>query len=108
MPLQAAADAADSSFGANPVGSPVVPCPFANANWIEIMLVDDEGQPVAGEPFVLVKPDGSKVEGALDAKGRFRIDGIDPGNCEVTFPELHEHGWPGRAAQAVGASASGP
>jgi hypothetical protein len=104
MALQDASNASQSDFGSNCVGSAVVPCPFADTHWIEIVLLDEVGQPLAGERFVVVKPDGSKAEGTLDANGRARLDGIDPGTCDVTFPALHERGWPGRESQAAAAS----
>ena len=63
-------------------------------DWIEILLVDDEGNPVAGEPYSVTLPDGSTVaDGTLDEKGFARVDGIDPGTCKVTFPKLHKDAW---------------
>ena len=63
-------------------------------NWIEIELVDDNGKPVPGEKYRVTLPDGTTMdEGALDEKGRARIDGIDPGNCKVTFPNLDKDAW---------------
>jgi hypothetical protein len=59
-------------------------------SWIEIELVDDSGNPVADEPYVLVTGDDRTRSGVLDRDGRAREDGIDPGNCKVTFPRLHE------------------
>ena len=39
-------------------------------------------------------PDGSTVaSGTTDEKGRARVDGIDPGTCKVTFPELDRDAW---------------
>lgn len=56
--------------------------------WIEIELVDSEGKPVPGERYSILLPDGKTVEGRLDASGRAYFGGLDPGECEVTFPEL--------------------
>jgi type VI secretion system secreted protein VgrG len=63
-------------------------------SWIEIELVDEEDNPVAGERYRVTLPDGETVaEGSLDNNGLARIDGIDPGNCRITFPELDEEAW---------------
>ena len=63
-------------------------------HWIEIKLVDTEGNPVPGEKYKITLPDGSTVaEGTLDGKGFARVDGIDPGTCKVTFPNLDQSVW---------------
>jgi type VI secretion system secreted protein VgrG len=31
--------------------------------------------------------------GTLDARGLARVQGIDPGRCAVTFPDLDEDAW---------------
>lgn len=59
-------------------------------SWIEIELKDDDGNPVAGEPYRVEVPDGSLAEGTLDEKGFARVEGIDPGNCVVSFPRRDE------------------
>jgi len=61
--------------------------------WIEIELVDKDGNPVPGERYQIKLPDGSVAEGTLDDKGHARVDGVDPGNCEVTFPNLDQTVW---------------
>lgn len=55
-------------------------------DFIEIELLDEDGQPVAGEPYEITLPDGRVDSGTLDANGYARIDGIDPGKCQVRFP----------------------
>ena len=63
-------------------------------HWIEIELVDEEGKPVPGEEYRITLPDGSTVaSGTLDGKGKARVDGIDPGTCKVTFPNLDQSAW---------------
>ncbi len=54
--------------------------------WIEIELVDEAGQPVAGEPFRVELPDGRVARGSLDELGLARVEGIPSGACRVTFP----------------------
>ena len=57
-------------------------------HWIEIELLDDLGNPVPDEMYFVELPDGSKISGRTDAKGRARVDGVDPGTAKVSFPDL--------------------
>ena len=63
--------------------------------WIEIVLVDEEdsSRPLAFAKYRVELPNGSPREGLLDARGRARIEGIDPGTCHVTFPDLDASAW---------------
>jgi type VI secretion system secreted protein VgrG len=62
-------------------------------SWIEIELVDEEDQPVAGEKYEITLPDGRVAKGTTDQNGLARIEGIDPGNCQVSFPKLDKDAW---------------
>jgi hypothetical protein len=63
-------------------------------HWIEIELIDENDQPVAGERYKITLPDGSVDEGSLDDKGKARIDSIaDAGDCKISFPELDQDAW---------------
>lgn len=63
-------------------------------SWIEIELLDKKGEPVAGEPYRVTLPDGkTAAEGTLDEKGFARVNGIEPGTCKVTFPNLERQAW---------------
>ncbi len=64
------------------------PEPVVALTFVEIELVDMQGQPVAGEFYVIALPNGTQHSGVLDELGRARVDGLDPGNCQVTFPKL--------------------
>jgi hypothetical protein len=67
----------------------VMPCnPPA---WIEIELVDEQGNPVAGEPYWLRLGNQDVIEGALDAKGFARHDPVPEGMCLVRFPARDRH-----------------
>ena len=37
--------------------------------WVEIKLADSEGQPIAGEPYLVKLPDGTSTYGTTDSKG---------------------------------------
>jgi type VI secretion system secreted protein VgrG len=63
-------------------------------SWIEIVLVDEKKNPVPGEPYQITLPDGETVaSGTLDEKGFARVDGIDPGTCQITFPNRDQDAW---------------
>lgn len=62
--------------------------------WIEIKMIDENDDPVAGEKYEITMPDGQSVaKGSLDGDGEARVDGIDPGSCKVRFPELDKEAW---------------
>jgi hypothetical protein len=65
----------------------------ARKTWVEIELLGMDGSPIPGEAYKVTLPDGAVKEGRLDDRGRARVDNIDPGQCEVTFPALDEEAW---------------
>lgn len=73
-----------------PAEAPVEEEPRA---WIEVELQDHEGKPVPGETCRITLTNGKVVERATDKYGVVRVDGIDPGKCEVTFPRLKDGTW---------------
>ncbi len=103
--LDAAAKDADSNMSSHAVGDGVASCPSTasippatrisqeKTHWIAIELVDEEGKPVPDEDYRITLPDGSAVEGSLNSRGKDRIDGIDSGNCQITFPNLDKEMW---------------
>ncbi|MEJ2691656.1 MAG: type VI secretion system tip protein VgrG [Candidatus Thiodiazotropha sp.] len=62
-------------------------------SWIEIELKDEEDNPLSGEKFKITLPDGRAKTGTLDQNGFARVQGVDPGTCEVTFPNLDKDAW---------------
>jgi len=63
-------------------------------SWIEIELRDDHGKPIPGEPYEIVLPGGGVLaSGSLDEKGSARVDGIDPGQAKVHFPNQEDDQW---------------
>ena len=72
---------------------PQRPPPPVLKTFIEIVLLDQDGNPVAGEVFQLTLPDGRVQNGNLDRAGFARVDGIDPGVCDVRFPNIDGREW---------------
>ncbi len=62
-------------------------------SWVEIELKDNQGQPVPNETYEVRLADGTLFRGALDGNGQARIEGIDPGTCQITFPKLDGKSW---------------
>ena len=77
------------------LGPPSEPGPVEEKTWVGIELVDDQDpqKPVPYAKYRIELPDGSTREGILDDKGRATLRGIDPGECQVSFPELHAPDW---------------
>jgi len=57
--------------------------------FVAIELKDEAGAPRAGEKYRVTLPDGTVKEGFLDMEGKARVEGVDPGNCKITFPDLY-------------------
>jgi type VI secretion system secreted protein VgrG len=71
--------------------SPIDP---VEVSWIELQMVDEQGQPVPGLRYRVTVPDGSVAEGTLDAQGYARVEGfVTGGDCQITFPDLDEEAW---------------
>ena len=61
--------------------------------WIQVVMVDEDDVPMPGIRYRMRITDGSTREGTLDSAGSVRVNGIDPGTCEVTFPDLDAREW---------------
>jgi len=62
-------------------------------SWIEIAMVGEDKKPIPGEPYRVTLPDGTVAEGTLDDKGVARVEGFDPGTCQITFPGRDQDAW---------------
>jgi type VI secretion system secreted protein VgrG len=86
--------ASPSAGSSAPTHDPNAPENVDKKHYIEIQLYDDDGNPVPGEPYKVTLPDGTTIaDGTLDDKGFARVDNIDPGTCQVTFPNLDKDSW---------------
>ncbi|HEU0138604.1 MAG TPA: hypothetical protein VFQ79_02790 [Bryobacteraceae bacterium] len=61
--------------------------------WVEVQLVDMAGNPMKSARYTIKLPDGSLQEGFLSQEGIARCDNIDPGMCEISFPDLDAEAW---------------
>ncbi|QSQ19128.1 hypothetical protein JY651_27680 [Pyxidicoccus parkwayensis] len=77
---------ADKRFDARRPGEPNLPC--VQKTWVDICLLDANGQPVPHAAFRLTLPDGRVIEGKLDEQGLAGVDGVEEGEGELEFPEL--------------------
>ena len=59
------------------------------ADWIEIEVVDQDGEPYAG-PYHLELPDATSSDGDFDAEGFFGNYALDPGTCQLVLTERKE------------------
>ncbi len=71
----------------------LLPEPETPKTWIEIELVGEDDEPIAGEKYRITLPDGTVDEGTLDTNGWARVQGIDPSTCEISFPDLDRDAW---------------
>jgi phage protein D len=62
------------------------PPPEPQPGWLEVELIDHEGQPIGGQRYRVQTADGRVVEGVLDGRGKARVEGVRPGAHTVTFP----------------------
>jgi len=69
------------------------PPPIEELSWIEICLMDADGQPVPNVPYKLIDTRSDEHRGKLDSRGRARLDGIPKGSCQVSFPTLDQDNW---------------
>jgi len=59
----------------------------------EIELLDEHGEPAAGEPYLIILADGTRLEGKLDDHGKLRREGVAPGFFRLYLPERPKHRW---------------
>ncbi|MGC4053370.1 MAG: hypothetical protein QM757_29055 [Paludibaculum sp.] len=67
--------------------------PPPTKTWIEFKLVDNDDKPIANERYKVKLTDGTISEGRLSASGTVRFNNIDPGNCDISFPDLDARDW---------------
>ncbi|MBK8258105.1 MAG: hypothetical protein IPK82_36250 [Polyangiaceae bacterium] len=58
--------------------------------WIEVELLDPDGRRVAAD-LLITLPNGTKLRPAFS--GFLRLDDIDPGTCDIEFPQIDGREW---------------
>ena len=61
--------------------------PTPDTTWLELKLVDAQGQAVPGQRYKVVTASGEQFEGTLDGRGQARLTGIPHGSNKVSFPD---------------------
>lgn len=74
-------------------GSAIAKLVVPSVTWIEVKLVADDGAAVPNEDYVITTADGRQIRGKTDANGVGRAEGIVPGSCQVSFPNLDKDAW---------------
>ena len=91
-----------SKSGSAPTSVPVKPMAThkpgddpSKTSWIALQLVyESNGLPVAGMSYEVTLPDGQTVAGgSTDDQGYAKVECIDPGSCQISFPELDKEAW---------------
>jgi type VI secretion system secreted protein VgrG len=63
-------------------------------SWLEVELVDEADEPVAGEKVLVTLPDGKVYSGRTNKDGVLKVTGVDKGaTCQITFPDLDKEAW---------------
>lgn len=80
---------AGSSTPAGKTGKPDPKKP----SWIEVELVGEDNKGIPGEAFKVIASDGSEYGGTTNELGVGRVQGIEPGSYDITFPRLDRQAW---------------
>jgi hypothetical protein len=90
--LKAAGDDADQK-GHEDVMTGAAECPPKGTHWLDVKLIDDDGDPVKDQRCVVVTSDGTEHPGKTDAKGMVHVDEVPEGPYTVRFLDLDGETW---------------
>ena len=86
-------DSQMEKLGDSNPNQPVVKACANNPHWIEFQLVDQDNNPVPGEPYKVRLPDKSIFTGTLNNEGKVRFDCIIAGQASISFTGLDKPEW---------------
>jgi len=89
----AAAASAAAAANAEGAGARRVTDDSKKKTWVEVELLDYNCRPVKGAKVEITLPDGSTTRAVLSSEGTLKVNGIDPGACTVTFPDIDGREW---------------
>lgn len=76
-----------------PFEKPKDPPVIIEKSKLAFKIFDTDKNPKAGIKYEITLPDGSLRSGKTDANGEVHIEGIKPGECKVSFQEIHGEEW---------------
>jgi hypothetical protein len=83
-------DSPDDDDGASSPKPPVATAERDEKTWFRARLVDEDGDPMANEDYIVIDTQGARRKGKLDANGEIYIPPIlPPGDCTISFPNIH-------------------
>ncbi|MCC6877028.1 MAG: hypothetical protein IT378_22170 [Sandaracinaceae bacterium] len=65
----------------------------AENHWIQVQIVDDDGNPVPRVPYELELPSSRVMRGTTNDYGVIYVSGIDPGSCKLRLPRHDASAW---------------
>jgi hypothetical protein len=60
------------------------------ATWIEVVLQDPDGKPLSDQNVLIQQGEEEPRRLRTDAEGKVRLDRLDPGKANISFPDLDE------------------
>lgn len=69
------------------------PVPVEVVTWVELLVVNEGGEPMPGVAYRITLPDGIQRTGVVDRFGLVRLEGVDPGSCVLELPEVDGREW---------------
>jgi len=76
-----------------PPTSPTPPGEQVPLSALEVVVVDQEGKPQSGIRYEVEDANGKIHEGTTNPEGLVRVDGLPPGMCKVSLPDLDTADW---------------
>jgi hypothetical protein len=96
-PLSAKDGEGDSQPDAREWLAPLAP----SKTWIAMKLLGEDDQPIPGARYWIKLPDETVREGYLDGQGYAYFGDLDPGQCEIRWPDLDDGAVSATSAQQV-------